>query len=61
MHHAVDLIGFSNRALLKDMLGFVLAKTLDEKTLYDETFDLYFRRDEFSDSINPAPQVSSSH
>ena len=56
MHHAVDLIGFSNRALLKDMLGFVLANTLDEKT-----FDLYFRRDEFSDSIDPAPQVSSSH
>lgn len=51
---AVDLIGFSDRALLKDTLGCVLAKTLDEKALYDDTFDLYFRRDEFSDSIDPA-------
>ncbi|MES2563874.1 MAG: VWA domain-containing protein [Pseudomonadota bacterium] len=51
---AVDLIGFSDRALLKDTLGLVLAKTLDEKALYDETFDLYFRRDEFPDSTDPA-------
>jgi uncharacterized protein with von Willebrand factor type A (vWA) domain len=45
---AVDLIGFSDRVLLKDTLGLVLAKTPDEKAIYDETFDLYFRRDAFA-------------
>lgn len=44
---AVDLIGFGDRAMLKDTLGFILAKTLDEKVVYDETFDLYFKRDDF--------------
>lgn len=45
---AVDLVGFSDRTILKDTLGLVLAKTADEKVLYDETFELYFQRDEFS-------------
>lgn len=62
---AVDLIGFSDRAILKDTLGLVLAKTLDEKALYDETFDLYFRRDEFSDGIDsemkPIPEAQDMH
>jgi len=44
---AVDLIGFSDRTIFKDTLGLVLAKTPDEKAIYDETFELYFRRDEF--------------
>ncbi|WP_428485226.1 VWA domain-containing protein [Rhodopila sp.] len=47
---AVDLVGFSDRAVLKDSLGLVLAKTPDEKALYDEAFDLYFKRDEFDDT-----------
>ena len=46
---AVDLIGYSDRAVLKDTLGAVLAKTVEEKALYDETFELYFQRQEFSD------------
>ncbi len=50
---AVDLVGFSDRATLKDTLGLVLAKTPDEKMLFDETFELYFRRDEFSGSSSP--------
>jgi len=46
---ALDLIGFFDRTLLKDTLGMVLAKTADEKVLYEETFELYFQRHEFSD------------
>src|SRR5687768_10923668 len=42
---AVDLIGYDDRAVLKDTLGLVLAKTPEEKALYDEAFELYFRRD----------------
>lgn len=45
---AVDLVGFEDRTVLKDTLGLVLAKTPDEKALYNEAFDLYFKRDEFS-------------
>ncbi len=47
---AVDLVGFEDRTLLKDTLGLILAKTPDEKALYDEAFELYFRRDEFARS-----------
>lgn len=50
---AVDIIGFSDRTLLKDTLGFVLAKTVDEKALYDETFELYFQRDEIVGGNDP--------
>jgi uncharacterized protein with von Willebrand factor type A (vWA) domain len=47
---AVDLVGFEDRTLLKDTLGLILAKTPDEKALYDEAFELYFKRDEFAGS-----------
>jgi uncharacterized protein with von Willebrand factor type A (vWA) domain len=45
---AVDLVGFSDRTVLKDALGLLLAKTPEEKAAYDEVFDLYFKRDEFA-------------
>ncbi len=45
---AVDLVGFSDRVLLKDTLALILAKTPDEKALYDEAFELYFKRDAFT-------------
>lgn len=55
---ALDIVGFTDRAVLKDTLGLVLAKTPDEKTLYDEAFDLYFKRDEFSkDSAAPGEEA----
>jgi uncharacterized protein with von Willebrand factor type A (vWA) domain len=44
---AVQLVGLSNRTVLKDSLSLVLAKTPDEKDLFDECFDFYFRRDGF--------------
>ena len=55
---AVDLVGFADRAVLKDTLGLVLAKTPDEKALFDECFELYFKRDEFAgapDAAEPPP------
>src|ERR1700761_1355849 len=42
---AVQVVGYADRTVLKDTLGLVLAKTPDEKHLFDECFDLYFRRD----------------
>ena len=42
---AVQVVGYADRTVLKDTLALVLAKTPDEKHLFDECFDLYFRRD----------------
>jgi uncharacterized protein with von Willebrand factor type A (vWA) domain len=46
---ALDLVGYADREILKDTLGTILAKTLDEKVLYDETFELFFRPNAFSE------------
>jgi uncharacterized protein with von Willebrand factor type A (vWA) domain len=56
---AVALVGFSDRAILKDTLGLILAKTADEKVLYDETFDRYFSRGAFCDGSDAPPQGSA--
>ncbi|MGZ5224247.1 MAG: vWA domain-containing protein [Burkholderiales bacterium] len=53
---AVDLIGFSDRTILKETLGAVLAKTIDEKMVFEETFDLYFQRHEFSEANDAQPK-----
>src|SRR5450432_1532453 len=45
---AVDLVGFGDRTVLKDTLALILAKTSEEKDLYDEAFELYFKRDAFA-------------
>jgi uncharacterized protein with von Willebrand factor type A (vWA) domain len=52
--HAVDLVGYSDRQVLKDTLALLMAKTPEEKDLYDEAFDLYFKRDEIA--ANPLDQ-----
>jgi uncharacterized protein with von Willebrand factor type A (vWA) domain len=43
---AIDLVGYADRATLRDTLGLVLAKTPEEKSAFAECFDLYFRREE---------------
>jgi len=42
--NAVQLIGYENRATLKQALSLVLPKTLDEKTTFDACFDRFFAR-----------------
>ena len=49
---ALDVIGYGDRAALKDTLGLVLAKTPDEKALYHEAFELYFKHEAFSAAID---------
>jgi len=51
---AVRMVGYSDRAVLKDTLSLVLAKTPDEKHLFDECFDLYFRRDSLAEEEDEA-------
>ncbi len=62
---AVEVVGYADRAVLRDTLGLVLAKTPEEKAALAECFDLYFRRDDLagpeasepsgSDAVVPSP------
>ena len=56
---AVDLVGYADRARLKDTLGLVLAKTAEEKAVYAEAFELFFRRDELGARASAAPGAES--
>ena len=40
--NAIELVGYRDRAILKDSLALVLPKTVDEKDTYDTTFDQFF-------------------
>ena len=59
---ALDIVGFADRTVLKDTLGLLLAKTPDEKAAYEEVFETFFQRDEFTDNrdqaddAEPAPE-----
>lgn len=57
---AVDVVGFANRTLLKDTLGLVLAKTPDEKALYGQTFDLYFKHEALAEKDNARTATDKS-
>ena len=46
---ALDTVGYDDRALLKESLGLVLAKTAGDKRLFDACFERYFSRDGFVD------------
>jgi uncharacterized protein with von Willebrand factor type A (vWA) domain len=48
----VELVGYSDRRLLKDSLALVLPKTLDEKAAFDTCFDQFFS---FGDRGSPPP------
>ena len=56
---AVDAVGFADRAALRDTLGLVLAKTVEEKQALAECFDLYFRR-ETPESASPEESADPS-
>ncbi len=56
---ALRVVGYSDRTTLKDTLALVLAKTLEEKTLFDECFELYFKREAFGDTP-PAAQEDAA-
>jgi uncharacterized protein with von Willebrand factor type A (vWA) domain len=54
---ALRVVGYADRAVLKDTLGLVLAKTPDEKALFEECFELYFKRESFGGN-EPAPAAA---
>ena len=59
-HEVVAAIGYKDRSLLKDALALTVAKTLDEKERFSESFDLFFARDQFTASEPPAENTSRS-
>ncbi len=53
----VELVGYSDRRLLKDSLALVLPKTLDEKAAFDTCFDQFFS---FGDRASLPPPGSAA-
>src|SRR3546814_5367655 len=45
-----ELVGWRDRAMLKDALSLALAKTQEEKQAFDACFDQFFRSDSFRGS-----------
>jgi uncharacterized protein with von Willebrand factor type A (vWA) domain len=45
---ALETIGYADRAAVKDALAVILAKSREEKQLFDACFELYFARDRFT-------------
>jgi uncharacterized protein len=43
---ALETVGYADRAVLKDALAVVMAKSHEEKELFDRCFELYFSREE---------------
>lgn len=54
---AVELVGYSDRRLLKDSLALVLPKTLDEKAAFDTCFDQFFS---FGDRASRPPPATAT-
>jgi uncharacterized protein len=50
---AVETIGLADRAALKDVLGLTVAKSHEEKALFEECFELYFTRTAFGEGTLP--------
>jgi hypothetical protein len=51
----VKIVGYGERGALKYALGSVLAKTVAEKTIFNEAFDSYFKREALvTEAFDPA-------
>jgi hypothetical protein len=44
-YNTTELIGFTNRQMLKNALSISMAKSADEKEVFEACFDMYFSRD----------------
>lgn len=57
---AVEVVGFGERERLRDTLSLVLAKTVEEKRLFGECFDLFFSRESFKAEAPPPPDETAA-
>ena len=42
---SAEVVGYNDRQALKDTLSLTLGKSVEDKKLFEETFDLYFQRE----------------
>src|SRR5690606_27856285 len=54
-----ELMGWGDREALKYALSLALAKTPDEKEIFDATFDQFFRFDSFRGRDGETPEANS--
>ena len=59
-HEVAATFGFADRTLLKDALSITVAKTAGEKERFNETFDLFFARDQFTAPQGPDEAAADS-
>jgi uncharacterized protein with von Willebrand factor type A (vWA) domain len=57
--HAAALMGYENRQFLKDSLAASLAKTQQEKEVFDSCFHRFFSLDDFSDPETHSPLAAT--
>lgn len=57
---AAELIGWSDREILKDALAMALAKTPGEKEVFDDCFDRFFRAESFRESRGEGEAAESA-
>ena len=57
---ALKVVGYSDRARLKHSLGCTLAKSDEEKDIYDQLFDLYFSRRPSSSNAEGSTESSEA-
>ena len=56
---ALTVVGYADRQAMKDTLSVVLAKTVEEKSLHDGLFDLYFSRGAATAADDDADRASA--
>ena len=52
---SAEVVGYTDRQTLKDTLSLTLGKSIEDKKLFEDTFDLYFQREMVSSGEAEAP------
>ena len=53
---AAEAVGYADRTVLRDALTLSLAKTVDERTAFEATFDMYFRREALGGGVGQSAE-----
>jgi len=53
--HSANAVGFTDRQALKDALTLTIAKTVEEKQLFEQCFETYFKRENTALGAPPKP------
>ena len=50
---AVEVVGFADKMVLRDSLSLLVAKSVEEKQIFNDCFELYFQRNDFTAPNEP--------